>query len=85
MALSNSGVISNFAIERELARIVVDDGTNATVDETERAVTTSEMMDFIFDVLCVVVSLAMIAMKTFNDYRDVGCCCVIDGGDEQQE
>ena len=50
MALSNSGVISNFAIERELARIVVDDGTNATVDETERAVTTSEMMDFIFDV-----------------------------------
>ena len=51
MALSNSGVISNFAIERELARIdVVDDGTNATVDETERAVTTNEMMDFIFDV-----------------------------------
>ena len=70
MALSNSGVISNFAIERELARIVVDDGTNATADETERAVTTSEMMDFIFDVLCVVLSLAMIAMKTFND-RDV--------------
>lgn len=81
MALSNSGVISNFAIERELARIdVVDDGTNATADETERAVTTNEMMDFIFDVLCVVVSLAMIAIKTFND-RDV----VIDGGDEQQE